>query len=135
MGLKKFMSKQLVLRFVMLMILVGGAAVYDLSHASDQKLIKHTHPKPSPQEPDNFKTFFCNQVPVYNLKITPSETTIRFRFACTEDKFLLHYFNLRTFQMMKAEAVTACFTSIGLFHSLPFNKVLYANPDDVPPLA
>jgi len=134
MNLKKFMSKQLVLRFILLISLMGGAAVYDLSHASELNLSKSTHKKQSTPETDNCKTFFCNQVPVYNLKTSPTEASIKFKFSCTQDKFLLQYYNLRTFQMMKAEAVSACFTAVSLFHSLPFNKVLYASPDDVPPL-
>jgi len=134
MNLKKFMSKHFVLRFLLLLALVGGAAFYDLCHTSDQKLALQNNKKTTSQETENTKTFFCNQVPVFNLKTSPTEANIKFRFACTEDKFLLQHYNLRTFQMMKEEAIQASFISTNLIHSLPFNKVLYSSPDDVPPL-
>lgn len=132
---KKYLSKSLLMRLSLLLALVGAAAIFDMVHAADQRLSDKIHQIPSPDETEANKTFFLTQVPTFNLKTLGTEFSVRFRFACSQDKFLLKYYNLRTFQLMKAEAVHSFFHSVCSFHSLPFNRVLYASPDDTPPLA
>ena len=134
MNLKKYISKHFILRFCLLLALIGGAAVFDMYQSANQKLANHIRKIPTSDEAEATKTFFCNQVPSYNLKTSATEFSIRFRLACSQNKFLLQYYNLRTFQLMKAEAIQSNFQSICSFHSLPFNRVIYASPDDIPPL-
>jgi hypothetical protein len=134
MKLKKYLSKHFILRFCLILALVGGAMVFDMYHAANQKIAVKTRKVPTSQETDN-KTFFCNQVPSYNLKTSATEFSIRFRNTITQNKFLIQYYNLRTFQLMKAEAVQSSFPALCSFHSLPFNRVVYSSPDDIPPLS
>jgi len=134
MNLKKYLSKHFIIRICLLLALAGGATVFDMYHAANQKLASKIHKIPVSDEADTNKIFFCNQVPSYNLKTSTTELSVRFRFAFTQDKFLIQYYNLRTFQLMKAEANHSSFPSICSFHSLPFNRVLYSSPDDIPPL-
>jgi hypothetical protein len=134
MNLKKYLSKHFIIRLCLLLALVGSASVFDMYQAANQKISKQIHKIPISDEADTNKAFFCNQVPVYNLKTSATEFSVRFRFTCTQDKFLLQYYNLRTFQLMKAEAIHASFPSVCSFHSLPFNRVLYESSDDIPPL-
>lgn len=133
--LKKYLSKYFILRFCLLLALVGSAMAFDMYHAANQRIAEKIRKIPTPEESENNKTFFCNQVPSYNLKTSTTEFSIRFRYAFTQDKFLIQHFNLRTFQLMKAEAIQSCFTAISSFHSLPFNRVVYSSPDDIPPLS
>lgn len=135
MNLKKYISKHFILRFCLLLLLVGGAAVFDLYHVSSQKVADNLRKNPSSEKTECNKVFFCNQLPTYNLKISGNDFSIRFRLACSQDKYLVKYYNLRTFQLMKAETVHSFFPSVSSFHSLPFNRVLYASPDDTPPLS
>jgi hypothetical protein len=135
MNLKKYMSKHFMMRLCLLLLLVSGAAVFDMYHAAHQQLADSIRKIPVPDQSDTNKTFFCNQVPTYNLKTSGTELSFRSRFACTQNKFLLKHYNLRTFQLMKAEAVHSSFPSVCMFHSLPFNRVLYDSPDDTPPLS
>ena len=135
MDLKKYISKHFILRFCLLITLVGGAAIFDMYHTANQKITRQIHKIPVSDETETNKTFFCNQVPTFNLKTSATEFSIRFRFAYTQDKFLLQHYNLRTFQLMKAETVHSRFPAICSFHSLPFHRVLYASPDDIPPLS
>jgi hypothetical protein len=135
MKLKKYLSKQLILRFCLILALVGGAMVFDMYHAANQKIALKTRTIPASHETDNNKTFFCYQVPNYNLKTSATEFSIRFRNTISQNKFLIQYYNLRTFQLMKAEAVQSSFPALCSFHSLPFNRVLYSSPDDIPPLS
>ena len=134
MSLKKYLSKNLIMRVCLLLLMVGAAALFDMYHGEHNIHGTTAHKTPQSQEPGT-KTFFCNQVPSYNLKTTTTELSVRFRNGYTQDKFLLRHYNLRTFQLMKAEAVQASFSAICSFHSLPFNRVVYSNPDDTPPLS
>jgi len=134
MSFKKYISKSFILRLSLLLALVGAAALFDMYQAANQKLSEKISKIPAPDDAETNKMFFCNQVPTYNLKTAGTEFSVRFRFACTQDKFLLKYYNLRTFQLMKAERVHSTFSEFYSFHSLPFNRVLYASPDDTPPL-
>ncbi len=135
MDLNKYISKHFILRFCLLIALVGGAAIFDMYQTANQKITKHIQKIPVSDEAEANKTFFCNQVPTFNLKTSATEFSVRFRFACTQDKFLLQYYNLRTFQLMKAEAIRSSFPAICSFHSIPYKRVLYTSPDDIPPLS
>jgi len=135
MNLKKYMSKHFMMRLCLLLALVSAAAVFDIYHAANQKLAESIRKVPVQDEGGTNKIFFCNQVPSYNLRTLGTEFSVRFRFAYTQDKFLLKHYNLRTFQLMKAEALHSYFPVVCSFHSLPFNRVLYASPDDTPPLS
>jgi len=135
MNLKKYISKHFIMRVCLLLLLVSGAAVFDLYHVANQKLSDNIRKKPATDEAESNKVFFCNQLPTYNLKTAGNDFQIRFRLAYSQDKFLLKHYNLRTFQMMKAETVQSFVPSVCSFHSLPFNRVLYASPDDTPPLS
>lgn len=134
MSLKKYMSKHFIIRVCLMLAFIGAAAVFDMYHAANQKIAEKTQRIPSPGDAETNKIFFCNQVPAFNLKTLGTEFSVRFRFAYSQDKFLLKHYNLRTFQLMKAEAVHSFFPVCCPFHSLPFNRVLYSSPDDTPPL-
>jgi hypothetical protein len=135
MNLKKYITKHFLMRLCLLLAMVGAAAVFDMYHESGQKLAEKIRKIPAPDETENQKIYICSQTPGYNLKTSATEFSVRFRFACTQDKFLLKYYNLRTFQITKAEALHSSFPAICSFHSLPFARVLYPSPDDTPPLS
>lgn len=128
-------SKHVLLRLFMLLALIGTAAVVDMYLASHQNLAQPITQVPSDKDLDGGEMYFCNQVNSYNLKTPAGEFSVRFRLACTQNKFLLKHYNLRTFQMMKAESLHSFFPVVCSFHALPFNRVLYASPDDMPPLS
>jgi len=131
----KYISKHLIMRLCLLLALVGSAAVFDMYHTSNQTLADSIRKNPNQDESGTNKIFFYNQLPINNLKTSGTDFSIRFRFAYSQDKFLQKHYNLRTFQMMKAETMNSFFPSVCSFHSLPFNRVLYSSPDDIPPLS
>lgn len=132
---KKYCSKHFLLRLLLLIALIGSAAVFDMYHSVNQKLAGSASKAPAQQDVQDSKMFFCNQINTFNLKTPASEFSVRFKLACTQDKFLVKYYNLRMFQLMKAESLHASLPVFSIFHSLPFNRVLYFSPDDIPPLA
>lgn len=133
--MRKYISNGFLVRLSLLLALVAAAALFDMYHSANQKLVEKIRKIPVSDEAETNKAYVCTQIPTFNLKTLGSEFTVRFRFACTQDKFILKYYNLRTFQLMKAEAFVSSFPVTYSFHSLPFNRVLYASPDDTPPLA
>jgi len=135
MNLKKYISKHSIMRLCLLFVLVSGAAIFDLYHVANQKLSDNIRKQPASNEAESNKVFFCNQLPTYNLKTLGNDLSVRFRLSFSQDKYLIKYYNLRTFQLMKAETVHCFVPSVCSFHSLPFNRVLYAIPDDTPPLS
>ena len=130
---KKYISKHFILRLCLLVALLGSAAVFDMYHSANHKLASAK--LPVQEDADGLKMYFCNQVNSYNLKTPAGEFSIRFKLAYTQDKFLLRHYNLRTFQIMKAESENSFFPVRFSFDSLPFNRVIYFSPDDIPPLA
>jgi hypothetical protein len=135
MNLKKYMSKYFLVRLCLLLALVSAAAVFDMYQATNLKLADSVRKIPVSNDNEANKIFFCNQVPTYNLKTSATEFSFRFRFDYAHDKFLQKHYNLRTFQLMKAEALHSSYSDACTSHSLPFNRVLYASPDDTPPLS
>jgi hypothetical protein len=132
---KKYISKHFLLRLCLLIALIGSAAVFDMYLASHQRSAEPITQAPSEKDTDVGEMFFCNQVNTYNLKTPAGEFSVRFKLAYTQNKFLLKHYNLRTFQLMKAESLHSFFPVVCSFHSLPFNRVLYSSPDDMPPLS
>lgn len=132
--LKKYCSNHLLLRLLLLIVLICSAAVFDMYHSANQKFAGALAKIPVQDDLEVNKVFFCNQVNTFNLKTPASEFSVRFKLACTQDKFLLKHYNLRTFQLMKAESLHSAYPVFSSYHSLPFNRVLYASPDDIPPL-
>lgn len=132
---KKYCSKQFILRLCMLIALLSSAALFDMYHSTNQKSTGSQTKSPVQDQADGLKMFVCNQINTYNLKTPSNEFSIRFKLAYTQDKFLLKHYNLRTFQMMKAESLHTSFPVLCSFHSLPFNRVIYFSPDDIPLLS
>jgi hypothetical protein len=119
----------------MLIALLGSAALFDMYHSSSQKSIGSQTRLPDKDQADGLKMYVCNQISSYNLKTPANEFSVRFKLAYTQDKFLLKHYNLRTFQMMKAESLRTSFPVLCSYHSLAFNRVIYFSPDDTPPLS
>ena len=135
MNLKKYMTKQLVVRLCLMLALVSAAAVFDRFHSAERNIAGSLRRIPAQEDSGTNKIFICNQVPTFNLKTSVNLYSARVRFLCTQDKFILKYYNLRTFQLMKAETSHSFSPALSSYHSLPFNRVLYESPDDIPPLA
>jgi hypothetical protein len=135
MNLKKYLTKHTIIRLCLMLALVSAAVVFDVVHSAERKTTGSTRRIPIRDDSDGNKLFFCNQVPTFNLKTSVNLYSVRLRFLCTQDKFILKYYNLRTFQLMKAETVHSFVPAVSMFHSLPFNRVLYESPDDIPPLS
>lgn len=135
MSVKKYISKEAIMRFMMLLALLGAAAVFDMYHTVNKNLADNIRKIPSHDETGSGKTFFCNQLPSFNLKVSSQELSVRFGYSYTQDKFLLKHYNLRTFQLLKAEQGNQE-TSLSLSaHFRPYNRILYSGPDDTPPLS
>lgn len=134
MNLKKYISKHFILRMILLIALVGSAALFDVYHQVSQTTAGNTKKAPVSNETEANKLFFCNQAPAFNLKTLGSDFSVKIRMTCTQHKFLLKYYNLRTFQMVKAESLHTSFPVVSSYQALPFNRVIYSSPDDTPPL-
>lgn len=134
MNLKKYISKQLIMRFCIMLALVAAAAAFDMYHTANQKIADSIRKIPAPDAAENSKTFYCNQIPSFNLKTSTTELSVRFRFAFTQNKFLQKHYNLRTFQILKAETLYSGLPMVCSFHALAFNREIYESPDDTPPL-
>ena len=133
---KKYISKLFILRLCLLIGLISSAAVFDMYHAGNKKLVDLSSKNPEQKDIDSGKMYFCNLVNTFNFKThAGGEFSVRFRFAVNQDKFLLRHYNLRTSQLMKSESFHSFLPVVCSFHSLPFNRVLYASPDDIPPLS
>lgn len=135
MNLSKYISRNFIVKLCLLFALVVSAAVFDMYHQVNLSISKNIHKEPFQNEPENSKVFVCTQAPSFNLKTLGTENPIRTRFEFNQDKFLVKYYNLRTFQLMKAETSHVSFSTVRYFHSLPYRRVLYSSPDDTPPLA
>ena len=135
MKFKKYISKHFLLRFSLLLMLVGSAALFDMYHASKQSLADSLQKEPKQDESETNKVFYYNQSPINSFKTPVSDFSVRFKHACTQNKFLRKHYNLRTFQIMKAEALHQLNPSVHSFHAFPYNRVIYTKSDDTPPLS
>lgn len=133
---KKYISKLFILRLCLLFALIGSAAVFDMYHAGNNKSADPITKMPVEKDVNAWKMYFCNPVNTFNFKTPAGDNfSILCRFAISQDKFLLRHYNLRTFQLMKAESLHSFLSVVCSFKSLPFNLLLYSIPDDKPPLS
>lgn len=135
MNLSKYISRNFVIKFSLLIAVVALAAIFDMYHQVNVGITKAASKAPVQKDSENNKVFFCSQATNFNFKVSATENPIRLRFSINQDKFLIKYYNQRTFQITKAETSHVSYSTVRYFHALPYKRVLYSSPDDTPPLA
>ncbi len=114
------------------MAVIGLATLFDHyfdKNTAEAKEIEDSSSKENQEQ----KTFvLVSQSLNIGVKTTVEKTVSRKLQLKSQDKFIQKYYQLRNYQVLKAEVQTQTTPLINTYHYLAFKNYFYSVPDDIP---
>ena len=131
MNIKKIISKKLVVRLALFAAVIGIAALFDIYFDNNRIELKEIETN-SQDEKEQGSILLINQTINSGAKVTAGKTVIKKPQLKSHDKFIQKYYQLRNYQVLKAEVQTQTAPLINAYHYLAFKNYFYSIPDDIP---
>ena len=132
MNIKIKISKKIVLRLALFMAVIGLASFFDIYFENDRVEIEETEAGSSDGEKEQDSILLISQSTNYGAKTSEYKIFVRKLQAKSHDKFIQKYYQIRNYQVLKAEVQTQTTPLINSYHYLAFKNYFYSIPDDVP---
>lgn len=131
MNIKKIISKKLVVRLALFAAVIGIAALFDIYFDNNRIELKEIETN-SQDEKEQGSILLINQTINSGAKVTAGKTVVKKPQLKSHDKFIQKYYQLRNYQVLKAEVQTQTAPLINAYHYLAFKNYFYSIPDDIP---
>lgn len=125
-------SKNMVLRLAVFAAVIGIAALFDIYFDNNRIEIKEIESNSPKDEKEQSSILLINQNVNSGAKASASKTVVRKPQLKSHDKYVQKYYQLRNYQILKAEAQIQTAPIISTYHYLAFKNYFYSIPDDVP---
>jgi cell division protein FtsL len=132
MNIKKKISKKLVMQLALFAVVIGIATLFDIYFDNKQVEIEEIEANSSDDENETDTILLISQSSNLGAKTSVNKTVVRKLQLKSQDKFIQKYYQLRNFQVLKAEVQTQTTPLISSYHFLAFKNYFYSIPDDVP---
>lgn len=132
MNIKKEISKKLVVRLALFAAVIGIAALFDIYFDNNRIELKEIETNSQEDEKEQGSILLINQTINSGAKVTAGKTVVKKPQLKSHDKFIQKYYQLRNYQVLKAEVQTQTAPLINAYHYLPFKNYFYSLPDDIP---
>jgi cell division protein FtsL len=132
MNIKKKISKKLVMQLALFAVVIGIATLFDIYFDNKQVEIEEIEANSSDDEKEPDTILLISQSSNLGAKTSVNKTVVRKLQLKSQDKFIQKYYQLRNFQVLKAELQTQTTPLISSYHFLAFKNYFYSIPDDVP---
>lgn len=132
MNFKKKISKKVVLKLALFVAVIGLATLFDHYFDKNTAEAKEIENSASKENQDQKSLIFISQSPNIVVKTTVEKTISRKLQLKSQDKFIQKYYQLRNYQVLKAEVQTQTTPLISTYHYLAFKNYFYSVPDDIP---
>jgi hypothetical protein len=135
MDFKNKISKKVVVKLAVFVAVIGLATLFD--HYFDKNIAeaKEIETRSSKENQEHKTLVFISQSTNIGVKTTVEKTVPRKLQLKSHDKFLQKYYQLRNYQVLKAEVQTQTTPLINTYHYLAFKNYFYSIPDDIPLIA
>lgn len=130
MDIKKKISKKLILRLALFVAVIGLASLFDIY--LDENKVKPDETEQTKKEKKQEKIVLISQVTNFDLKTQVQKTVVRKLQVKQHDKLIQKYYQLRNYQVLKAEVQTQTTPLINTYHYLAFKNYFFSVPDDIP---
>lgn len=132
MKIEKKISKKVILRLALFAAVIGVAALFDFYFDNNRVEISEIETSSPEDEKDQGSVLLINQTINSGAKYSAGKTVVRKPQLKSHDKFVQKYYQLRNYQVLKAEVQTQTTPLINTYHYLAFKNYFYSVPDDDP---
>lgn len=120
------------MQLALFVAVIGIAALFDIYFENDRIEIKETEAGSSEGEKEQDSILLIGQSTNFGAKTSENKTLVRKLHVKSHDKFIQKYYQIRNYQVLKAEVQTQTTPLINSYHYLAFQNYFYSLPDDVP---
>lgn len=111
---------------------IGIATLFDIYFEFNQKEKDEIEANASKDDKAKDTILLISQTTDLGVKTSVQKTFARKNQVKSQDKFIQKYYQLRNYQVLKAEIQTQTAPLINSYHYLAFKSYFYSIPDDVP---
>ena len=123
------------MRLALFMAVIGMASLFDIYFDDNQLKPEETETGSANKESKQEKIILISQSINLDLKTPVQKTIVRKFLVKSQDKLIQKYYQLRNYQVLKAEIQTQTTPLINTYHYLAFKNYFYSIPDDIPLIA
>jgi len=135
MDFKKKISKKIVLKLALFAAVIGLATLFDIYFDKNDFETAEIESSQSKDEKGPDTILLISQTTNFGAKTSDQKTFTRKVYIKSHDKFLQKHYQLRNYQVLKAEVQTQTTPLINTYHYLAFKNYFYSIPDDIPLIA
>lgn len=130
--IKKKISKKMLLRLALFVAVIGMASLFDIYFDESKVKPAETETSQTNDEKKQEKIVLISQAANFDLKTQVQKTVVRKLQVKLHDKLLQKFYQLRNYQVLKAEVQTQTTPIINTYHYLAFKNYFFSVPDDIP---
>jgi hypothetical protein len=120
------------MRLALFVAVIGLASLFDIYFDDNQFKPEESETGSANNERKQEKIILISQAVNLDLKTPVQKTTDRKLQLKSQDKFIQKYYQLRNYQVLKAEVQNQTAPLINTYHYLAFKNYFYSVPDDIP---
>ncbi len=123
------------MRLALFVAVIGMASLFDIYFDNNQVKPEESETGSAKGERKQEKIVLISQSVNLDLKTPVQKTVVRKLQVKSQDKLNQKYYQLRNYQVLKAELQTQTTPLINTYHYLAFKNYFYSIPDDIPLIA
>ena len=120
------------MQLALFVAVIGMASLFDIYFENDRVEIKETEAGTGEGGKEKDSILLISQSTNFGAKTSENKTFVRKFQVKSHDKFIQKYYQIRNYQVLKAEVQTQTTPLINSYHYLAFKNYFYSIPDDVP---
>jgi len=120
------------MRLALFVAVIGMASLFDIYFSDTQVKPQETETGSGNDEKRQEKIVLISQSTNLDLKTQVQKPVVRKLQVKSHDKFIQKYYQLRNYQVLKAEVQTQTTPLINTYHYLAFKIYFFSVPDDIP---
>jgi len=132
MKIEKKISKKIMLRLALFAAVIGIAALFDIYFDNNRGELNEFETSSPEDEKEQGSILLINQTINSGAKVSAGKTVVRNPQLKSHDKLVQKYYQLRNYQVLKAESQTQTTPLINSYHYLVFKNYFYSVPEDDP---
>lgn len=111
---------------------IGLASIFDIYLDDNKVKPDETETGQTKKEKEQEKIVLISQSANFDLKTQVQKACVRKLQLKQHDKLIQKYYQLRNYQVLKAEVQTQTTPLINTYHYLAFKNYFFSVPDDIP---
>ncbi|HSH20160.1 MAG TPA: hypothetical protein VLA03_06890 [Draconibacterium sp.] len=132
MNIKKKISKKAVLQLVLFAAVIGMATLFDIYFDKNEAEFEEIEASSSDHNQEQKSILLISQSPNFSVKTLEDKILVRKFQIKSQDRFVQKYYQLRNYQVLKAEVQKQTAPLINSYHYLAYKNYFFSDPDDNP---